>query len=253
MLSPNIFNILFVFPLINVLVAFYKLFLVLRVPGALGWAILGLTLFVKALTYPFFKKQMQAAKKMQELQPQLQKLQEKYKNDPQKLQKAQVELYQKAGVNPAAGCLLPIIQIPVFIALYRAFLIFLNLKENGKTTFLQLNKILYFKFLEISSIDPVFFGFDLTLTPAQAGKPIYYLVPIITGVLQYYMSQATSQSTQPRASKDQSDFQKALQMQSKIIFPLFIAWISFSFPVGLSLYWNFFSLLSIWQMKRLKN
>lgn len=262
MLSQNIFNILFVFPLINILVAFYKLFLFLKIPGALGFAILGLTFLIKSVTHPLFKKQMESAKKIQEIQPQLQKLQKKYKKDPKKLQEAQMELYKKYGINPALGCLLAIIQIPIFIALYQAFIIFLNLKKDGEKAFLELNKVLYFKFLEITSIDPNFFGFDLTLSPAQAGNPVYYIVPAITGILQYYLSTATTYSTQStervkngeKNNKEElSDFQKAFQMQSKFLFPLFLAWISFSFPVGLSLYWNFFTLLSIWQIKRINN
>ncbi len=252
MLSPSFFNNLFVFPLLNLLVAFYKVFEIFKIPGALGWAILLLTLAIKAITYPLFKKQMEAAKKMQKLRPELEKLSKKYKSDKEKLQKAQIELYQKAGVNPAAGCLLPLVQLPVFFALYEAFRVFLNLKSNGEEVFAGLNKILYSKALYINSIDSFFLGFDLTLSPAQANSPIYYTVPLITGLLQYYMSKSTG-AHMKMDEENLSEFQKAFQMQSKLIFPLFLAWISFSFPVGLSLYWNFFTLLSIWQMRRIRD
>ena len=251
MLSQNLFNSLFVIPLLNLLVAFYKVFEFLKIPGALGWAILLLTLVVKALTYPFFKKQLEAAKKMQELKPELEKLSKKYKDDKVKLQKAQIKLYQKAGVNPAAGCLLPLVQLPIFFALYRAFLVFLNLKVDSQQVFKALNKVLYTRSLHIASINPYFFGFDLTLSPAKAQHPIYYTIPVITGFLQYYQSVITTQQVKAEDKKT-SEFQQAFQSQSKIIFPLFLAWISFSFPVGLSLYWNFFTLLSIFQMRKIR-
>ena len=251
MLSPNIFNILFVFPLLNILVAFYKVFELLNFPGPLGWVIISLTFLIKAFTHPFFKKQIESAKKIQELRPELEKLAKKYKNNREKLQKAQIELYQKAGVNPAVGCLLPIIQIPIFIGLYRTFIIFLNLKS--KESFEELNRVLFLQFLKLSSMDPVFLGLDLTLSPLKGGNVFYYSIPVITGLLQYYMGRISSKQYQSKEEKKMSDFQKAFQTQYNLLLPFFIGWISLNFPVGLSLYWNFFSLLSIWQMRKVKN
>ncbi len=250
MLSQSIFNVIFVFPLLNLLVAFYKLFGFLKIPGALGWSILLLTFFIKALTHPFLKKQIESAKKIQELKPKLDKILKKYKNDPKKLHEAQIKLYQEAGVNPAAGCLLPLIQLPVFIALYRSFIIFLNLKKDGAQVFGELNKILYVKFLHLSNIDSMFFIYDLTLSPAKAKTFSYLIIPVITAFLQYWMTKTSS--FQMEEGGETSEFQQVFQMQTKILFPLFLGWISYTFPVGLSLYWNFFTLLSIWQMRGLR-
>lgn len=86
-----------------------------------GVAIILLTLIVKLLMLPIYHKQMASMKKMQAIQPQINALKEQYKNDPQKLQKEQMELFRKHKVNPLAGCLPILVTIPIFIALYATF------------------------------------------------------------------------------------------------------------------------------------
>ena len=81
-------------------------------------AIIGLTVVIRLILHPFFKKQLETSKKMQDLKPHLDKLSQKHKNDKKRLQEEHMKLYQQAGINPATGCLFMIIQIPVFIALY---------------------------------------------------------------------------------------------------------------------------------------
>jgi YidC/Oxa1 family membrane protein insertase len=254
----------FVQPLFNVLVVFYKLFETIGAPGKLGLAIITFTIFIRIVMYPLFKKQMDATRKIQELKPHLDKLNEKHKDDKQKLQQEQLRLYQEAGVNPAAGCLLAIVQIPVFIALYSA-LNFLIQHGAGAANLKQINDAIWFEGLKIAGpLDNAFLGYDLLKTPAQAnGVWFYYLIPVITGILQYF--QAVTTMTTPPAPSDSKDgkdkdgndgkkepdtadeFQKAMQTQMKYMFPLMIGFFSWSFAVALSLYWNVFSLFSIIQ------
>src|SRR5690348_3630517 len=99
-----IFYSIFFQPILNLLVAFYKFFLLIHLPGAFGFAIITLTVLIRFLLHPFFKKQIETAKKMQEMKPHLDKLQAKHKDDPKKLQAEQLKLYQQAGINPASGC-----------------------------------------------------------------------------------------------------------------------------------------------------
>ncbi|MEK7071046.1 MAG: YidC/Oxa1 family membrane protein insertase, partial [Patescibacteria group bacterium] len=128
--------------------------------------------------------------------------------------------------------------------------------------------VLYAPFLKIITIDPGFLGFNLALSPQKAGLGYYYLIPVITAVLQYYQAQTmqpsaakaldgkpTKESKDKKAEKTSSgeDFQKAMNMQMKYIFPLFIGWFAFSLPVGLSLYWNIFSIFSIIQYRNSKS
>lgn len=261
-----VFTTLFYNPILNLLVGFYKLFLMAKIPGAFGFSIVALTVFIRLILHPFFKQQLQTAKKMQEIKPHLDKVQEKHKKDPKKLQEEQMRIYKEAGINPASGCLFMILQMPILIALYQGLITFLGAQTNPKTQLLRgiefaaINKALYFPFLKISQIDPWFFGVNLIVTPATAGNYLYYLIPVITAVLQYFQYQ-TSMPPAPAVDEkaievkkegkqdDMADFQKAMNTQMKFIFPLMIGWFSLRMPVGLSLYWNIFSLFSIMQYK----
>lgn len=257
MIDQNFFNSLFVIPILNILVFLYKGFAYLKIPGAFGLAIIGLTLIIRLILHPFFKKQIETSKKLQQIKPHLDKLSKKHKNDPKKLQQEQLKLYQQAGINPASGCLLMIIQLPIFIGLYNTLSFFLLNEANGKLIN-EINKVLYFSFLKISAIDPWFLGFNLALSPAKANQGEYFLIPIITGILQYlqiHFSSPTNKNEVEKETKDQQqtdDFQKVLNTQMKFIFPLMIAWFAYSLPVGLSLYWNIFSIFTIIQYQKIK-
>lgn len=260
-----IFDLLFAVPILNLLMLFYKIFLFIKLPGAFGLAIIALTVFIRLLLHPFFKQQLETSKKMQDLKPHLDHISNKHKDDKKRLQEEQMKLYQRAGINPASGCLFMIIQIPVFIALYNTLSKFL-LNGGGIKVIAEINKNAYFTFLKIQTIDPWFFGFNLALTPAKAGQWYYYLIPVVTAILQYLQTTAmTPTVSQPSSKIDEKnkqtsevkkgngdDFQKAMSTQMKYIFPFMIGWFAYSLPVGLSLYWNIFSLFSIMQYKKLK-
>ncbi len=268
MLEPNFFNTVFVFPILNILVFLYKAFLFIKIPGAFGFSIIGLTILVRLSLHPFFKQQLETAKKIQELKPHLDKLSRKHKNDKKKLQEEQMRLYKQAGINPAAGCLFMIIQIPIFIALYNTLSLFLFNGDEARIIN-QINNVLYTPLLRIQSIDPWFFGFNLAVTPAKADKWYYYLIPIITVILQYLQTKTmmSQESVKKQSEEEQSntslsqkedkeqikdEFQKAMNTQMKFLFPIMIGWFSYTLPVGLSLYWNIFSLFSIMQYRQYK-
>lgn len=262
------FNTVFVHPLLNVLVVFYKLYESIQAPGKLGLAIITFTVFIRLIMYPLFKKQMETTKRLNELKPHLDKLNDKHKNDKQKLQQEQLRLYQEAGINPASGCLLAIVQIPVFIGLYNALNFFV---ANGKNSAIsKINDLLYNDALKVQTIDVNFLMYNLTQTPSQGANPYYYAIPVITGILQYFQAVTTMPPAPPKKieeklekledgkkgkknakeekKSDTSDeFQKAMQTQMKYMFPVMIGFFSFNFPVALSLYWNVFSLFSIIQ------
>jgi len=252
------FDYVFAIPIKNLLVGLYHLFAVLKIPGAFGFAIIGLTVIIRLLLHPFFKQQIETAKKMQDLKPHLDRLSKKHKAEPKRLQEEQMKLYQQMGINPASGCLFMIIQIPVFIALYNTLNLFL-INGHAKNVLMQINKILYHPILKITSIDPWFFGFNLALSPAKANLWYYYLIPVITAVLQYFQATVTMPAPVEPQKKELSDkkegatddFQKAFGTQMKYIFPLMIGWFSYSLPVGLALYWNIFSVFSIIQYRKI--
>jgi len=261
---PKLYDVIFAQPIVNLLVIFYQVFGFLKIPGAFGFSIISLTIFIRLILHPFFHQQMQTAKKMQDLKPHLDRLTAKHKGDPKMLQQEQLKLYKQAGINPASGCLFMIVQFPVFIALYQTLILFL--KDNSSKAIVEISKHLY-SFVKISSINPTFFGFNLAQTPQKAAIWYYYLIPFLTAFLQYYQVKVSTPATQPALAEikkddqnpqekkqgEQGDFQKAMNTQMKFIFPLLIGWFSFSLPVGLSIYWNVFSLFSIIQYGRINS
>lgn len=249
----DFFNNVLVFPLLNVIAVFYKLFELIGLPGTFGLAIIAFTVFIRLLMYPLFKKQMETTRKIQELKPHLDRLNDKHKDDKTKLQQEQIRLYQEAGINPAAGCVLALVQIPIFLALYNALNFFINHSE-GTANIKAINDLIYFEGLKLQTLDLTFLGYQLTTTPAQAnGVWYYYLIPVITGILQYFQA-VTTLTAPPKGAEDKNkkpemgdEFQKAMQTQMKYFFPVMIGIFSFNFPVALSLYWNVFSIFSIIQ------
>ena len=103
--SSTLWNQIVVWPIINLLVAFYKLFEFLHIPGPLGFAIILLTISIRLLLYPLMQTQLKSAKKMASLKPHLDAINIKHKGDKAKLSQAQMDLYKQHGINPAAGCL----------------------------------------------------------------------------------------------------------------------------------------------------
>lgn len=243
----SFWDVAFINPILNLLIALYKLFEFIKLPGAFGFAIVGLTIIVRALLHPLTSAQLKSAKKMQELKPRLDELNKKHKEDKAKLQQAQMSLYQEAGINPAAGCLPLLVQIPIFIALYNVFTRVLNTGVDGK--FIEtLNKVLYSPLLYIEKLDLNFLGTSLTTKPSDWQKYGIWLllIPIITGILQYLQSKLMSPPT-PQAPAAEPDQMASMQKQMMLMMPIMIGFFAFSFPLGLSLYWNTFSIFGIIQ------
>jgi len=110
-------------PMVKTLHFFYL------IVGNYGLAIIMLTVVVRLCMYPMSKKQAQNAQKMQELQPEIKKLQEKYKKDLEARSKAQQELFRKHNCNPLSGCLVLFVQLPIFMALYRSLMVAIELRQ----------------------------------------------------------------------------------------------------------------------------
>jgi YidC/Oxa1 family membrane protein insertase len=202
---------------------------------------------------------MRTSKKMQALTPHLSKVKEKHKGDAQKIQQETMRLYQEHGVNPAAGCIPLLVQLPVIWALYG---VLQNIVKY--TDVKQINESLYADFLKLPSLwDTHFFGLPLTKSPSQLIQSVgilILLIPIITGILQYFQSkillpQPPRAEDKPKDKKEPSgaeDFAAAFQKQSLYLFPIMIGFFSWSLPVGLSLYWNTFSIFGIIQQRLLE-
>ncbi|WOH16614.1 hypothetical protein DCAR_0936172 [Daucus carota subsp. sativus] len=218
-------------------------------PYAYGFAIILLTVLVKAATFPLTKKQVESTMAMRSLQPQIKAIQQRYAGDQEKIQIETARLYKLAGINPLAGCLPTLATIPVWIGLYRALS---NVADEG---------LLTEGFFWIPSL-----AGPTTVAARQSGSGISWLFPFIDGhpplgwsdtfaylvlpvllVVSQYISvqiMQTSQSDDPNL--------KTSQAITKFL-PLMIGYFALSVPSGLSLYWLTNNILStaqqVWLQK----
>ena len=261
------FNTVFINPLINILLVVYHALSFIHLPYTLGFAIVGLTIVIRFIIYPFTTAQLKVSLKMQTIAPHLSRLKEKHKGDSKKIQEETMKLYKEHGVNPAAGCLPIIIQMPLIWALYSVLQRMVTLKPDAVVA--EVNKVVYFDFLRLNNAwDPSFFGLSLGAIPSSFMSfdnlftvgSLILLVPILTGALQFVLSKMMIPAKSDLAiiekdiqkkvqvdKKDASDFASAFQTQAMYIFPVMIGFFSFSFPIGLSLYWNTFTIFGIIQ------
>lgn len=141
--------------------------------GNMGWAIIGLTLIIKAVLVPLAYKSYVSMAKMKELQPQMEKLKEQAGDDKQKLQQGMMELYKKEKVNPAAGCLPILLQIPIFFSLYKVIFVTIELRHAP----------FFGPFQDLSAPDPTSIINLFGLLPNAAPDPTSLMALIFIGIL----------------------------------------------------------------------
>lgn len=199
---------------------FYNITETIGIPNY-GLAIVFFTIAVKIILYPLTYKQLKSMRRMQELQPKVQELQRKYKNDPQKAQKAVLELYQAEKINPFSGCLPLLIQMPILFALFSALRDFFDPAANPGV------KMEHANFLWVPNL----------------GHPDpYFILPILVAVSTFLQQKASMVNPQDQTQKTML-----------IVMPLLIGWMSSHFSAGLALYWVVFSLMGIleqWFLRR---
>lgn len=255
-----VFNTFFVAPIINIMVLFIQAFDAIGLPGSLGLAIIALTAVIKLLIWPFMSAQIRSAKKMADLKPLLDKLKEKHKGEQQKYSQAQMALFKEHGVNPVAGCLPALIQMPVLIALYQVIFAFFDVKSG----LAHINNLTYSFIPDIAKMpSPKFLGIDLSYKPSDFGQYGWalLLIPVVTAALQFVQSKMMaptpvkkypSDSPLEKKEKDtKGDATSAMQSQLLYLMPLMIGFFSYGFPVGLALYWNTFTIFGIIQQYKI--
>ncbi|MDR3349833.1 MAG: YidC/Oxa1 family membrane protein insertase [Acidaminococcales bacterium] len=173
-----------------------------------GFAIILFTLIIKLAMYPLTRKQIQSTKAMQEIQPQMKALQERYKNDKQRLQEETLKLYKETGFNPLAGCLPLVAQMPVLMGIFFAL-----------------------KGFDYGGSPPSFLWM-----PSLAEPDPYYIMPVLSGLT----TLAQSYYTMPDTSSGQN-------RMMLYFMPLFIGYISLQFAAGLVLYWVTTNILQVAQ------
>jgi len=229
----NLFHIIFYQPIFNLLVWLYD-----AIPGQdIGIAIIVLTIILKFLLLPLTLKSMKSQKALQDLQPKINELKEKYKNNKEELAKATMELYRKDKVNPFSSCLPILIQLPFLLALYQVLAA--GLKSSGF-------EALYPFVANPGHINTVSFGF---LNLAESKNIILCL---LAGVTQFFQGKMMSTKSPARAASKDSGSQdeamlSSMNKQMLYMMPVLTIFIGYSLPGGLVLYWFAMNLLTIVQ------
>jgi YidC/Oxa1 family membrane protein insertase len=164
-IDPNngVWDKYFVGPLADVLDWFAALLW-----GSYGLSILVVTLIIRFIILPLTLKQYKSSKRMQELQPELKKIKEKYKDDAKKQQEETMKIFQSNGVNPLAGCFPLIVQMPILIALYNAIMRNHNIAEHS------------FLWMQLGTKDP------------------YYILPVLAALTTYFQQKMMSSQMNPQ-------------------------------------------------------
>ncbi len=217
----ELFNEALYRPLFNFLIFLYDI-----IPGNdFGVAIIALTILVRLVFSPLSIRTQKAQRALNALNPKLQEIKEKYKNDQAAQSTAMLQLYKEHNVNPLAGCLPILIQLPILIALYQAFL------AGFKPDSLDM---LYSFVQNPGAINKISFGFlDITIKNS--------FLAVTAGVAQFLQARL-AMATQPVQNNPTA---AALSTQMLYFFPVMIVFITWKLPAGLALYWITSTLFSI--------
>ncbi len=233
----NLFQTVLFQPILNLLIWLYNI-----IPGNdMGLAIIALTFIVKLVLYPFSIAQIKQQRALQSLQPKIDEVRARLKNDKDAQAKELMELYKREKVNPAASCLPLLVQLPVFIGLYRA------LRDGLASKGLNL---LYPFIANPGTVNHFLFGvIDLS-------KPNYVLA-VMAGLIQFVQSRqmmGNKALTNPppkevegSAAAEDESMAAAMNKQMMYIMPVMTVVIGVTLPGGLTLYWFVMSLLTVAQ------
>lgn len=250
-----------------------------------GLAIIIFTLFIRLVLLPLYVKQYRSTSKMQLIQPQIQEIQKRYKNDKEKLNQEMMKVYQENKVNPAGGCLPLLIQMPILFSLYYAISqplhymlgkkpeVITQLLEIVKkdttykmvSTFRDINIINYFtqhkdKLSSVSGmlkssdlLNMHFLGLNLGLQPTYQSAKLFsepqyialLLIPILAAITTFLSVKLSS----PQAGKNAQGNQMTNSMTNSMtmIMPFMTAFFAFSVPAGMGFYWTVSNIVQILQ------
>ena len=194
--------------------------------GNFGLAILVLTVFIKLLFFPLANKSYRAMSQMKKLQPEMMRLRERFGDDKARMNQELMALYRKEKINPAAGCLPIVVQIPVFFALYKVLFITIELRHAPFYGWIE----------DLSAPDPTNIFNLFGLIPWHPPEFLHLGVwPIIMGVTMLLQMKLNPQPADP------------IQARMFMLMPIFFTVLLAGFPAGLVIYWAWNNLLSILQ------
>ena len=228
------------YPLANLLLLLY---------GFLGQqtvvAIAVLTVLINMLILPLTLGQQKSARRMQEVQPELAKLQKKYAKDKEKLSQEQMKLYKEAGVNPVGGCLPLVIQLPIMFGLYQAIIFCV---PSTPIQLFQFSRHIYKWLPGVVGLVPLrsaFLGMDLGQPPSSV-QWWSYALPVLVFATSWLQQKLL---TPPTASPSDGELSQSAMMskQMQVMMPLMFGFIALQYAVGLSIYFIISNLIRIAQ------
>jgi len=222
------FNLILYQPLFNALVLLYQ-----YLPGHdFGIAVILLTLLIRLVFYPLMVQSIRSQKALAELQPKIQEIQQKYREDKEKQVRSMMELYRKEKINPFGSFLPLLIQLPILVALYQVFWRGLRPEAMGS---------LYSFVPNPGTIDPAFLGL---INLGQASL----VLAVLAGITQFVQSKMMMPKGQKLMRNDKTaQFSDMIQKQMLYFFPIFTVFILWRLPAAIGLYWIVTSLFSILQ------
>ncbi len=223
----NIFNQILYFPLFNALIFIYN-----HLPfDDLGVAIIILTILIRFLLYPLSQKSIKSQKAINKLQPEIKEIRKKFKKKEDQA-KEMMLLYQKYKINPMAGCLPILIQLPVLIALFRVFSTGLNPQQlDNLYSFIQRPEVLDFMFLGLVDL-------------SQRN----IILAVLAGGLQFVQSKMVMpKKILNQRGEGKADFSSLMSKQMLYFMPLITVFIALKLPAALPLYWIVITLFGIIQ------
>jgi YidC/Oxa1 family membrane protein insertase len=221
----DIWNLVFIRPMVNSLIILY-----IFLGSSFGLSIISFTVFIRLIMFPLSMRQTKQMKAMSLIQPKIKAIQEKYKDDRQRISKETMSIYKQQGINPV-GCLGPlIIQMPIFIGLYQALYITLPSSPENLT---QLYDSIY-GFIPIINqaipIDGKFLWLNLETIVGSSDLYTKISLPILVAASTFLMQKTT-------ATPAMDDRQKSTNRMMLWFMPLLLGYFTLSFPSGLALYW----------------
>jgi len=222
-----IFNLIFYKPLYNALV-----FIVGLVPvHDVGMAVIILTLIVQLILFPLRHRSIVAQRKMKQIDPEIKKIKEQFKKDKQEQAKQVMALYRSHGISPFSGFLMLLIQLPVFIALYKLFSTGIGFDPGNLYQFISMPSFIKMNFLGLVDI-----------------SKSNYALAVLAGLTQFFqMKLAMPKIGQSRGRDEtfQDQLSRTMNIQSRYIMPALIFFIALKFSSAIALYWTTMNVFAI--------
>lgn len=229
----GIFTTIFYQPILNLFVGLYNV-----IPGQdAGLVIIAITLIIRLILYPLYRKQVIAQKEMQDLQPKLNAIRAQHGDNKEAQAKAMMDMYKEHKVNPFSSCLPVLLQFPIFIAVYQVLRDGLTKPESFD--------LLYGFVSRPETLDPTFFGL-LNLAQPNA------VLAVLAGAAQFWQgkmlfSKRPEEAVRKEPGAKDEDTMAMMNKQMMYMMPIVITFVGLSLPSGLSLYWLVTTLFMIAQ------